>query len=577
MKYHSILTPALISLCLLTSHSALATQSTESSSDEQARWFEIEIILFKQVSNNSENPEQFSATDLSAKKGRALDLLTPYLQPNITSLKQLLPNCEQPATQLPYNITPSTLWADNEDNESSEADSSDTDTIPLQSNNERGNNVTPPQIAENKENISPSNMSVTVLTAALSETESDNLDSSVKQGLSEANNPTYFNSIEPTIELPVYNQYPISSQTPLCVIPADFFQQHLTVEQLEHFSIDGFPVEKIAKTISGLEQWQDDENGEITWASDSPYLISQDSLRLKSIANRIKRSRNYAPLLHLGWRQVGESSRQTKAIRLYAGENLDLGYRQAIAKKESEQQALEIQAILEQRQQAEALFNSQMSLAINETTQATENITTNITPDNAEAINEVSIAEQLRQQAKQQQLNKLFQQFSLLDNQTDTEKTSETSTLVKAANGTIQNAETIQRIVAQLSSEITAKELQLNLKSTTDKHVDITAPLQPWSIDGLFKVHLDHYLYINTEFNIIDSSDKASVLTTKQKLTNNNNETLNQNNIISFKQDRRVITGEIHYFDHPHIGMIVQIRRFDPSKPADEAVSQSKK
>mgnify|MGYP000673678348 FL=1 len=45
----------------------------------------------------------------------------------------------------------------------------------------------------------------------------------------------------------------------------------------------------------------------------------------------------------------------------------------------------------------------------------------------------------------------------------------------------------------------------------------------------------------------------------------------------SFKQDRRVISGEIHYFDHPDIGMIVQIRRFDPSKPADEAVTQAKK
>ena len=45
--------------------------------------------------------------------------------------------------------------------------------------------------------------------------------------------------------------------------------------------------------------------------------------------------------------------------------------------------------------------------------------------------------------------------------------------------------------------------------------------------------------------------------------------------LINFSQNKRVISGEIHYFDHPYIGMIVQIRRFDPTKPADEAVTQA--
>lgn len=111
MKYHSIITSALTSFCLLTSNSSLATQSSKTSSTGQARWFEIEVILFKHLSSssikNSENIEQFSASDLRAKKRRALDLLAPYLQPDIASLKQLLPSCEQPQTSLPYNIIPS--------------------------------------------------------------------------------------------------------------------------------------------------------------------------------------------------------------------------------------------------------------------------------------------------------------------------------------------------------------------------------------------------------------------------------------------------------------------------------------
>jgi hypothetical protein len=104
--------------------------------------------------------------------------------------------------------------------------------------------------------------------------------------------------------------------------------------------------------------------------------------------------------------------------------------------------------------------------------------------------------------------------------------------------------------------------------------VEVTKPLQPWSIDGLFKVHLNHFLYINTEFTVIDPEYQ-----TKQHALNklNNAEFSEKNEVITFKQSRKVITGEIHYFDHPYIGMIVQIRRFDPAKPADQAVTQAKR
>ncbi|PKG81721.1 hypothetical protein CXF85_17260 [Colwellia sp. 75C3] len=591
MKYHSIITSALTLLCLLTSNSSLATQSSKKSSAEQARWFEIEVILFKHLSSssakNSDNIEQFSASDLSVKKRRALDLLAPYLQPNIASLKQLLPNCEQPETSLPYNINPSILWAEKLDNESNDADSSSTDNSSVQANSEESNSST--------------NMSVTVLSAPSNEITIENVAATEKamneESLTEKNDQTYTSTIEPAIVLAVYNQYPISSNTPLCVIPAEFFQQHLTADQLEQFNIDGFPVEKITKTINGLEQWQDDDDGEITWASDSPYLISQDSLRLKSISNRIKRSRNYAPLLHLGWRQTGDTKRQAKAIQLYTGDHLALGYQQAIATQKLEQKMLEVQAILAKRQQAEILSHSQITLDGTETAQITVNVTPTINSDNTtefatdkvsnnsgmsisqngssdlaidntEATIELSIAEQLRLQAKQQQLENIFQQFALLNHQS--EKQENNTNGVGQNEEIVLNEENVQRIVAQLSSDITAKESQLNLQNTTDKQRDITEPTQPWSVDGLFKVHLkrNNYLYIESELNIVDSSPK---------LSNKANNTASQNKVISFKQDRRVITGEIHYFDHPHIGMIVQIRRFDPTKPANEAVSQAKK
>ncbi|KDC55134.1 peptidoglycan binding protein CsiV [Pseudoalteromonas sp. S3431] len=66
-----------------------------------------------------------------------------------------------------------------------------------------------------------------------------------------------------------------------------------------------------------------------------------------------------------------------------------------------------------------------------------------------------------------------------------------------------------------------------------------------WELEGLFKIHLRHYLYITADFDI------------SQKLENGDIESAR------FSQFRRVISSEIHYFDHPRMGMIVQIRKFN--------------
>jgi len=579
------MTAALTSLCLFTSHHTIAAQSSRAIAEKQARWFEIEVIIFKQISKKTDKEEQFSPRDLSVKKQRALDLLAPYLQPDISALKQLLPNCEQETTKLPYNIMPSTLWAEKAESKSDEVNNSDTDTDPLQAETPPSHDVTPALavVKGNKEVLTPIKMPETELLAASNEPtkepSKENGDTSAEQELSK----TSYQSQYTDIELPVYSQYPSTSQSPLCVIPAEFFQQHLTAEQLEQFTIDGFPIEKLTNTVNGLEQWQDDENGEITWASDKSYLISQDSLRLKSIANSIRRSRNYAPLLHLGWRQTGETKRNAKAVKLYAGEHLELDYQQAISARDTEQHSLEIQAIIEQRLQAQTL-SSQMDLVrtdnyatnnatTDEQTNDTLNESQNLAIKSADDFNQLSISEQLRLQAKQQQLDKLFQQFSLLDNQSETSDNSSGNT-----HELRYKEEEVKRIVTQLSADITSKELNLIVDNSTDNKILITKPLQPWSVDGLFKVYLENrYLFIDTELNIVKEDKASSVLSAQQRRLNKSSKNASQNNMASFKQDRRVISGEIHYFDHPDIGMIVQIRRFDPSKPADEAVTQAKK
>lgn len=77
-------------------------------------------------------------------------------------------------------------------------------------------------------------------------------------------------------------------------------------------------------------------------------------------------------------------------------------------------------------------------------------------------------------------------------------------------------------------------------------------PDRVWQLDGLFKLHLDHYLFVNTDFNLRRFS--AAGLQS-----------------INVKQSRRVISGELHYLDHPYLGIILQIRRFQPPEQEAEA------
>ncbi len=144
----------------------------------------------------------------------------------------------------------------------------------------------------------------------------------------------------------------------------------------------------------------------------------------------------------------------------------------------------------------------------------------------------------------------------------------QTATLTRAganaADTALLNGQSVMQRPADnntaLISNIDALLQQLNANSqlTTNTQAPVNSvtaennltvrnlPQQVWQLDGLFKLHLDHYLFVNTEFNL-------------RRVSGNKLET------IYVRQSRRVISGEIHYLDHPHLGIVLQIRRFDPA------------
>ncbi|MGB1296722.1 MAG: CsiV family protein [Psychrobium sp.] len=121
-----------------------------------------------------------------------------------------------------------------------------------------------------------------------------------------------------------------------------------------------------------------------------------------------------------------------------------------------------------------------------------------------------------------------------------------------------------------------------------------------WRLDGLLKIYLNHYLFIETDF------DLRKVEQVKQLFNDNvNGEYSEQAHVVSdafsnqvndamdaedadatphtrfvsqltshpMKQHRRVRSKEIHYFDHSTLGMIIQIRRFKIPEPPTEPAS----
>lgn len=114
---------------------------------------------------------------------------------------------------------------------------------------------------------------------------------------------------------------------------------------------------------------------------------------------------------------------------------------------------------------------------------------------------------------------------------------------------------------------------QANLKYINDK----------WEIDGNLRIYLDHYLYVDSQL-IIRKRVMQDIPTNEQEEKNAVLDIVNSqndvqiirvdNSIIPFRQaqqsvikeilfdqTRRLRSGEIHYFDHPLMGMIIQIRK----------------
>lgn len=93
-----------------------------------------------------------------------------------------------------------------------------------------------------------------------------------------------------------------------------------------------------------------------------------------------------------------------------------------------------------------------------------------------------------------------------------------------------------------------------------------------WEFDGLLHIYLvGNYLHVDSEFNLREETMAREATPDMQAQAEQAlmDKTTEQPFLraYQFSQVRRVISHETHYFDHPKLGIVVQIRRTDLSAP----------
>jgi len=532
LKHLLLLSSTFFSSALIFSEQAIAA-----SKNKADRWFEIEVILFSQLGDKKQLKEQFPENSALPNYRKVIDLLGPYLSPDINSLKQQLPSCDSPTypesllnqaiTEIksqPGFIIKTISELAEENRQESLLNNDLMSTLFVEPNNnsntlENGSTIASTINSNQQADDFDNNNNAPALENHLSEQEQQiddvqQLTSEKLQGLNEEQlayleeAKRAFSPIQLTYRPLIDDSSPLLST--LCTISETEFTQFNEEDIYDDYN--SFSITKVPAKIN--------DSGNIY--NETDYLLSEDSLQLSSIVKQLKRSKNFKPLLHIGWRQITKTKHLAVPMKFYAGDNFAYHYQQKL--EQYQQQQKEAQIIEDNLQQA--ILNGGADAIVGDASSELSN-------------------EELKQQILSNRLQKVIAKMVNLPQDTP---------------GLLQ----------EINNNIT--ETTLAVDSIELLESPPTKPPQDWFVDGFFKVEVDHFLHITADLNIMNMS--LGELATQELLPESSLQDKTALTTINFKQDRRVRSKEIHYFDHPYIGMIVRILPFKkPIKEVDETES----
>lgn len=484
--------------------------------DYSGTWFEIEVILFKHVGDKSKLQEVFPTSNKIDTPASFIDMISPIFGVYSSHFKNQLDVCPQ------FLNLPKKAFSANQFKFKEQF----TALINQQYNRTLTDVIFQHGIAENKPT------------------------------------PDYLNATH----YPEYVSFtPHTIPSTNCRVPEAFFDEYK--QENPDFTYNETPPESIPATLVGEEDL----------TTDQPYFISNESLQLHDVVEQLDKSWGFKPLLHLGWRQITENASNAIPLKLYAGNNLMQQHVKALkAYKVKVQKELNKQLIAEQTKQFNEQFNRPVT-DIQDEQNVNSNIDESIVSSNSSEdvkspigwLNfgkdteknkaELAIIEQenIERQRLETQIKSVLEEAKLLaldpqlsfENQlNETENTP--SELVTPIN---ENNDVV--------TEETAEETEIALEDIPLIKPD--KPTQDWTIEGFLKVEVEHFLHVTADFNVINMSVNEQ---TRKQQKSVEPVTFKS---IRLQQNKRVRSKEIHYLDHPFMGIIIQIRRHDQIAPEE--------
>ncbi|MFQ3193399.1 MAG: hypothetical protein ACI9N3_000211 [Colwellia sp.] len=516
-------------LMLLSTAFIFSQQASAVGEDNTDRWFEVEVILFSQLGDKALLKENFPDNTALPEYRNIIDLLGPYLNPDITSLKQLLPSCDTPVyaeSFIDQAIT--TIKAQPYFAVKSLADFT---AITDQSINNTSSSTPISHFSDGSDKANEAQNSKPV-----ANTEDDFYAKNsllIEQRISSEADPLIsHNALEVIDQPPIFSAKELAERTELLEKAATEFSAiqlnyadeiasfsqaicTITPEQFNKFnqSKSGHVYESYtAFTISNVPSTID--NNENIYL-DQDYLLSEASLQLDDIVQEIARSRNFKPLMHFGWRQKTKTKQLAIPLKVFAGENFSVHYQQELQ---------QFQHQLKQAQTQEALLHKALYKQSSPLIGLSE--------------------EALQQKLVKERLQELMVKLPSLP--------------VEKSN-----------LLTEIDTDIDNTRSMLN---STNMQIAPIHPPQDWTIEGFLKVEVDFYLHITADFNVMNMS--LAEQATQKLLPGSKKQQSAQLKTINFKQDRRVRSTEIHYFDHPYMGIIIRILPYQkPTKEVEESAS----
>ncbi|MDU0355066.1 CsiV family protein [Paraglaciecola aquimarina] len=267
----------------------------------------------------------------------------------------------------------------------------------------------------------------------------------------------------------------------------------------------------------------------VAWDDKSyaPYLLPKDTLVMEDLYLSLQKQRGIQPLVHLAWRQeVTFGADKAIGIRLFAGRNFAQRF------DASGQPIAEQDNIVASKDQVteEALYIPSEELALLSADERQALLTKNTTAVNETSSPTVDLFSKIEHALNQ----------AAIDN----------SPLIKSKTADTDNIPTLQEL---------------------------------WEVDGYIKVYLQNmgrvpYLHINSNLNYrhpVDIETPSIASTTALDAQQVRPPITSALQSVNFNQLRRVISKQVHYFDHPMFGMVVTINRSEWPEAPDEEVAEN--